>query len=533
MQHLVTEVMQNTMAFSQPVFGPTIGTSGDYSREGYASTTFAKPRVAFRKLALILEEDEDARFAMNHLTSLVTGGAHYWKAKTDEYGDYLNKFSKDIDFDWLDTLMVQESLWYGNTAWKPRLGIGHIRNKDDLMWLPISSLRRIWWDRQRQPYVYEFRGPQYQGYHQVSKYFNTDIKGTDVIHIVWNPVDASPFGTGLGQALAIEREYKVQTVNGLEDRKSTSLMDQKVETRHNMLQSQRRYIPRNVYSIPEGEDADVTALRSDLQELEPQEDVVSGNKIEVQELGSIQKGFDPTLHNDLVQGPIMKSLGTTVGKQAGESSHTYANAETAAELEQIGLSSFPLAIARQLQDKLFKPWYDANPMYDPMYYQGMIALQWDDIEPELNFGRQEKKTVDTDQAIKLLEIAMQMGALPDPVEGRQILSDLGLPLKQKFTDQINAAYNNYQVVPPYMNQQQQQQLSWDTTQADQAPRPMDTAPPYSPDANYPHPSYPHPMPDGQPVITAHPSAQITPGVDSMPSDPRLNHDAVSRIRDTK
>jgi hypothetical protein len=222
----------------------------------------------------------------------------------------------------------------------------------------------------------------------------------------------------------------------------------------------------------------------------------------------------------------MQSLGTFVGKQGGESQHTYANAETGKELEQIGLSSFPLIIARQLQDQLFKPMYDADPMYDSMYYQGMLAVPWEHMEPELNFGRQEKKTIDTDQAIKLMEIAMNSGAMPDPVEVRDILTMLGLPVKQKYTDQLNAAYNNYQAMPPYMPQ-----ADFSTYQADQTPRPADY--PYYQDNQYPHPSYPQPMPDGQPVVASHPTGQLTPGMDSRPTSGQLNYDAISKIQMTE
>jgi hypothetical protein len=528
MSTMINEITNNGLGFSLPVFGPNVSISGDYSREGYASQTFDTPPMSFKQLALVLEQDEDARQAINHLTSMITGGSHYWKATTDEYGDYLNKISKQIDFDWLDSLMVQEALWYGNTVWKPRMGIANVRNKEDLLWIPISSLKRVWWDRQRQPYVYEFRGPQYQGYHQVRDYFKADINAMDLIHIVWNPVDASVFGTGLGVPICIQREYQVNTTDGLDDRRSTSLIDQKLQTRDTMLKAQSRYLTRNVYSIPDGEDDDVTALRSDLKDLEPLEDVVAGNKIEVQELGSVQREFDPTLHSDLIKGPIMQSLGTNVGKQSGESSHTYANAETAKEMEQIGLSSFPLIIGRQIQDQLFKPIYESMPTYDPMYYSGMLAVPWEHMEPELIFGRQEKKTIETDQAIKLLEIAMQSRSMPDPLEVRQILSDLGLPVKQKYTDQLNSVYNNYQVMPPYM---QQPQADFSTYGADQAPRPQDTGY-YTPDANNPNPRYPQPLPDGQPVVQSYPNATVTPGMDPRPSDPRANFDAISRVQMT-
>ena len=526
----VKNMMMYEASLSQPAWGPDPRVF-NYSREGYTSITFDTPTVRHSEQAAALAVDEDAQLGINHLSSIITGGAHYWKAKTDEMAEHMNRFSKQIDFDWLDTIIVKELLWYGNSCWKPRLGIQYIRNKEDLMYLPISSFVRVWWDRQRVPYVYEFRGPEYQGYHRTE----------DIIHFMWNPVNASAFGTGFGTALTTRRTFQRMKPDGNDEEiQMPSLIDRKLETERNMHFAQRRYLTRNTWSIPEGEDADVAALRADLQDLDVMEDVVSGNKIEVQELGSAARAFDPKAFQDTVQGQIYKALNSFRGKEAGESQHTYANAKTAAMLEEVGLASFPLAVGRQLQDKLFMPWYEGNPVYDMSYGGGMLPMPWEDAEFQLEFGRLEKKQVDTAEMLDALKAGVEAGAIIDPIEIRDILSNI-LPLTQEVTDQMNQTYNNPMVMPPYMQPQQPQLDVYGG--ADIAPRPMDYQS-YTPDIINPSNSfvndntflsnygvhsttdYPGPNPN---FWYAHPSGFIN-GQDPQPSDPRRNFAEANKLK---
>jgi len=192
---LNVNAVQYAAGFSQPVWAPEISTVGAYSREGYTSRTFDTPTVPFSTQVYYAERDEDVALGLNDLASKITGGAHYWKAENKQVQETLSQFSRDIDFDWIDTILVKEVLAYGNSFWKARLGIKHVRNRDDLMNIPISSAVRIWWDRQRQPYKYEFRGSEYQGYHNKE----------DVMHFLWNPINASMFGTGILTALTSTR----------------------------------------------------------------------------------------------------------------------------------------------------------------------------------------------------------------------------------------------------------------------------------------------------------------------------------------
>ena len=436
---------------SQPVWGPEISTVGRYSREGYTSKTADRPVIPFTTLATALTRDEDVQLAINHLSSQVTGGEHYWKGQNEQITQYMEDFSQAIDFDELDTKIVKELLWYGNSFWKPRMGVGAIRTKHDLMHIPISSAVRIWWDRQRIPYKYEFRGAEYQGYH------NPD----EIIHLVWNPVNASAFGVGFGVAMTTPHAFTQITANGAQDNILPSLLDRKYSNNMTMHIAERRYTPRNVWVASDADEEERASLNNRIQELKLGEDIVAGSKLEVQELGSTQRAFNPAQFTDTVLGPIMKAMNDFRGKQGTESSHQYANAKESNILDQIGLSSFPLTVTRMLIDQLFKPWYEANSIYDSSYGGGIVALPWDDCEYELNFGRVQKKDIDLPDQIKLIELAIQTQAVQDPLEIRELLEDAGLGLRKEYGEKLEQQYNDYQAVPPDFTSSMEEPLATD------------------------------------------------------------------------
>lgn len=502
--------------FSQPVFGAELNTVGSYSREGYTSRTFDTPTVPFKLQSYYAERDEDVALGVNDLTSKITGGAHYWKAEVEAVQEKMSQFSKDIDFDWIDTILVKEVITYGNSFWKARMGINNIRNKDDLMCIPISSMARIWWDRQRRPYKYEFRGAEYQGYHNAS----------DIMHFLWNPINSSAFGTGVMVALTTSKDYEEVTPTGTISKRLPSLMDRKYSTSMTMHLTERRYTPHNVYVAMDSTQEERATLSTDLADLDTGEDIVVGKKVEVQELGTAARAFDPTMFTDLVQGEILKALGTFTGKQGSEESHQYANAEESSEQTEIGLASFPLAITRQLQNKLFQPWYESTGGvvdsqvdaygYASGYGGGMVAVPWEEANAEISFGSEVIQKLSTEEQTKLLEMAINTGAVQDPVEMRQLFEDAGLNLRTEMTDAMVAQYSGMQPAPmavqPMPPVEEETNPDWSTYAEDQSLRPMDD-PAYTSSQMYG---------GAEPQASMDASPSVSNAADSQPSDPRLN-----------
>jgi len=379
---------------SQPVWGPEISTVGGYSREGYTSRTFDTPAIPFVTQGIALQQDEDIQLAMNRLSSQVTGGAHYVTTVNEILTEYLEKFTKDMQFDRFDTILIKELLWYGNSVWKPRMGIRNVQRFSDLMHIPISSFVRVWWDRQRQPYKYEFRGSEYQGYHNPG----------EIIHFNWNPVDASVFGTGFGVSATSERVFDM-VISGDKTQQVTmpSMLNRKYGIQFIMQMASQRYVPRNVYIAMGGTDDDRSQLQSFVDQLQIGQDLVSGAQIDIKELGTNTRTFNPAEFTETVQGPIMKAVNDFSGKQGSESQATYANAETAKEEKETGLSAFTINAKIQLNEIFFKPWYESNPYFGPEYMDGLIPVEWDDLKFELNFGAIEKKDIPMEDLIKLID----------------------------------------------------------------------------------------------------------------------------------
>jgi hypothetical protein len=101
-----------------------------------------------------------------------------------------------------------------------------------------------------------------------------------------------------------------------------------------------------------------------------------------------------------------------------------------------------------LIEQLFEPWYEYNPIYDPMYGGGYVPIPWDSCEYDLNFGRIQKKDIDLKDQIELIKLARETGAVQDPIEMRSLLEDAGLGLREEYGQQMNQQYNNYGAYPP-------------------------------------------------------------------------------------
>jgi len=418
---------------SQPVWGPEINSVGSYSREGYTSKFADIPAIPFRTQAMALQIDEDVQLVINRLSSQVTGGEHYIESSSQELTDYLQEFSHGMSFDTFDTILIKELLWYGNSVWKPRMGVSHVRSLDDLMHIPISSFVRVWWDRQRIPYKYEFRGAEYQGYHNPG----------EIIHFTWNPIDASVFGTGFGVSATSQRAFEM-VVNGDETSQVTlpSMLDRKYAIEFIMQMASQRYVTRNVYQAAGANEEERNKLQSFVEQLKIGQDLVSGTQLEVQELGTNTRSFNPEEFVETVQSPIMKALNDFSGKQGSENSHTFANAETAKEESDGGLSAFTINVKVQLIKKLFEPWYKANP-FTGVYMDGLLPIDWKDVKFNFNFGALEKKDISTEELIKLIDSYQNNPILMSNTKPLiEMYKMAGVPIDDDTANNINNMYND-------------------------------------------------------------------------------------------
>ncbi len=313
------------------------------------------------------------------------------------------------------------------------MGIRHVEKFSDLMHIPISSFVRVWWDRQRQPYKYEFRGAEYQGYHNPG----------EIIHFNWNPVDASTFGTGFGVSVASERIFDmVISADKTQQVTMPSMLDRKYGIQFIMQMASQRYVPRNVYSVEDGSEGERGKLQSFVEQLQVGQDLVSGTGIKIQELGTNTRTFNPEEHTEANMAPIMKALNDFSGKQGSDNTPNRSNAEQADDTKESGLAAFTINAKIQLAENLFKPWYVTNPYPDPNY-GGLIPIEWDDIDFELNFGAIEKKDIPVEQLIKLIEVYQANPILMQNTKPLiEMLKMAGVPIDEDTANSINMMYND-------------------------------------------------------------------------------------------
>jgi len=282
-------------------------------------------------------------------------------------------------------------------------------------------------------YKYEFRGAEYQGYHNPG----------EIMHFKWNPIDASVFGTGFGVSVTSTRDFTMP-LNGEDsvDIQLPSMLDRKYSTQFTMQIAEQRYISRNVW-IADGASADQRAsLQSNIEQAQIGQDIVAGTNVEVKELGTQSRNFNPAQFADITQGPLFKALNDFRGKQAGESTHTFANAERAALLDELGLTAFPISVREQLNEKLFKPWYDAHPFYDVNYMGGMLPVPWHLGRFDLNFGQVEKKDITVPDMINLIELYLQSPVPKDPKQILKLFEQAGLPIDEDYLVTVDNMYND-------------------------------------------------------------------------------------------
>ncbi len=221
-----------------------------------------------------------------------------------------------------------------------------------------------------------------------------------------------------------------------------SMLDRKYATQFTMQMAEQRYITRNVW-IADGASADQRAvLQSSIESAQIGQDVVSGTNVEVKELGSQGRNFNAEQFADITQGPLFKALNDFRGKQAGESTHSYANAERAAILDEVGLTAFPISVRRQLEDKLFRPWYEANPLFTPEFMGGMLPFPWEKSGFDLNFGQVEKRDVAVSDMIKLIELYLQSPVPKDPRQILKLFEQAGLPIDEDYLVTIMDQYDD-------------------------------------------------------------------------------------------
>jgi hypothetical protein len=108
-------------------------------------------------------------------------------------------------------------------------------------------------------------------------------------------------------------------------------------------------------------------------------------------------------------------------------------------------------------EKIFKPWYNANPLPDPET-GGMTWKDWDSLKFEIEFGKVEKKDIPVQDQIKLLELYINSPLPKDPVVLNNLFIQAGLGITKDMDDQLEQMFSPEQLM---MNQMMSQPQGFD------------------------------------------------------------------------
>jgi len=366
----------------QPFWFSNIG-GNQFPREGFTYRPYDLPLVPFDAQFKGYIDDEDSRMGIDFLAAATTGGAHYFKAKTQALSQYVEKWTEDVNLDWLTWSIAKELLAFGNCFVKPRVPIWEASRKSDFQILPITSLARVWWTPDRRPLWYEFRGADYNGY----------FRPNELMHFVWNEPNGQTLGFGIMAQLTNRVTYAEDTADGPITKERESLLDIKHQMQNVSSKIMKRYLPRNVINAPKASISTRNAIAETMRTLHDSEDIIHGvDGLKVETINNDTRPIDVNVFMDMFQSSIFKALGTSKGRIAGQSQGpTYANGEQSAILDEIGLSAFPIQLRKQIQDMIVKPWFEWNRPTDPLIHKGALAITWDMAEMKMEFGKISKK----------------------------------------------------------------------------------------------------------------------------------------------
>jgi len=375
---------------SQPFWFSNIG-GNHFPREGFTYKPYDLPIVPLAEQLKGYRDDADARMGIDFLAAKVTGGEHYFKAKTKNLSSYVEKWTKKINLNWLTWQIGKELMAYGDCFIKCRVPIWQATKPEDFQIIPIESAVRIWWTPDRRPLWYEFRGAEYNGY------FRTG----EIIHFTWNQTNGQIFGFGLMAQLTNRVTYMEDTPDGPVIKERESLIDIKHAMQNIFAKIAKRYLPRLIIDANNAAEDTTDAIREEMRTLHDSEDIVHripGLKAEM--IGNDTRPVDVTGFMDFIQSDIFKALQTSKGRIAGQSAGpTYANGEESAILDEIGLSQFPIQLKFQIETMIIKPWYEFNRTTDEFLWNGLIKVPWDEGDFSLEFENKPKRTLNLNKLL--------------------------------------------------------------------------------------------------------------------------------------
>jgi hypothetical protein len=377
---------QYGQAMSDPIFKPI----SSYSQ-------FVAPKVSFTRMIDVYEDDPEIQFGLDFSVAVSVGAGYFFTAKKDSVAEYVEQFAKDINLDFICQTAGRETLGYGNSIWQYVDLYRDPKAYDILKQLPLSALKRIWWNGYGTEATidhYEFQG-----------YTIERLQPQELIHFRWRVSNASPFGLGVIQPLVMNVPYHYSKAGEEEIRERMSIIDIKRSVQDMLHKSLRRYQRRVIYNLKNAQPSQAQAAQSALDTLEDEQDFVIPGDMDAIEIGAMARAMDTESFEKIYSNEIIKALGTPTSRLYEKGALTEASANSAKQVALMNLMGFQRQFKRMIERFVVKPWYQANPLKDA---NGVI-IPWNSTGIEMNWGINEKPEMNAQDFATLVA---QLGPTP-------------------------------------------------------------------------------------------------------------------------
>ncbi|MCS4537579.1 MAG: hypothetical protein HYY67_01795 [Thaumarchaeota archaeon] len=375
------------------------------------SAQWSSPKIPLSKMVEAYETVVSISFGIDFLTEAIVGPGFYVSASNENIKDYISSYVEEIRLDSFNAIVTQEKLAYGNSIFEKGDGF-------DLKWLPISTLRKIYWDANKEPRSYEFLGAA--GYRQ--------INASDLIHFTFRRSNASPFGLGLIHQLLVERTYNVKENGELKTKKMPSIVDIDSQAIDDIRKILHRYLRRTIYNFPGASSDVINQNKSTLKVLNPEEDFV-GTNAQAQEIGG-QRSYDIDGYIDVVQSLIIQGIQNPVGRLFSTPGFTYASVDAILEAAERKIMMFQRDLKRDVENLLLRPWYSAHPWINA----NGVPVPWSEARVRVNWGIPEVPELDPMVVLQAASTIISGQPLMRIDEARENLKNLGYKVWELGTE---------------------------------------------------------------------------------------------------
>ena len=343
---------------------------------------------AYDKMEVEHKNDGELGFALDLHNAVISGRGFHFTAADEKIIEKADTFAKDFQLRDFTNIVVPETLGYGDSFHRYK----DENNFIDIEWLPISTMKAIWWDDNHIS-KYEFSGSSLEFYP-----FN------EILHLSWRRIGGSPFGHGLLAPLITDRNYQVIRNNKKETRTRTSIMNIKAEMQDIGRKILSRYIYRNAFIIKDKR-GDANAIKdlikSKFKVMEAGEDPIFPMDIDIKGMNTGAKAIDWQSWEKLFRNEIITALENPAIRIFNEPGFTKANADAALDASKLLLKGFAEYLADRINNLIVRPWYES----DPFITANGDKITWNDANIQFNWGPMETPELEVKDLIEMGKLA--------------------------------------------------------------------------------------------------------------------------------